>query len=230
MQTPSRPLPIALAAFLALALLFLTTATSPAAPADEIRRAVLASGAATVETASPAQFTKAFSAVLTKVKEANRPQYLSAAIALRPDLAPQITAAAVRAHGSSSGGSGGAGDCSWVGPLIQAAIAAAPGAKDAIIAAASGAAPGAGPCILAAAGESGNQTAFLRPHGIDAGNINSTSLGSINPANFSGQANIQSPAQAQITVCHDGTSLTLATAEAEAHIRNHPGDHIGACQ
>jgi hypothetical protein len=111
---------------------------------------------------------------------------------MRPDLAPQITVAALRAYRS-----GGKEiiekqvSCDWVDPIIRAAILAAPSAKDAIIQAAIAAEPYARECILAAAGQAPAE-AFLRPPGIDVGNVNSAITGTINPANL-GQGGIVSP-------------------------------------
>ncbi len=198
-----------------------------AAPADEINRAVAAGGAANAESASAAQFIKAFSAVLTRVNESKFPQYVTSAINLRPDLAPQITVAALRAHRPSPNGTE---DCNWVAPIIRAALAAAPNAKDEIVRAAVRAEFTAKECILAAAGVTEEtKTAFYRPPGVDAGNINSSALGTINPGNISGQANVQSGNQERVTICHNGNTLTLPRPAAEAHIRNHPTDRLGPC-
>ena len=212
----------------AVTLFCLNTANLTAAPADEISRAVSASGASNLAAATPAQFVKAFSATLTRVKDDRLPQYVTAAIGLRPDLAPQITAAAFRAHRYDSKDS----SCNWVDPIVRAAIAAAPDAKAEIVRAALEADPAARECIFAAAGmrDGGTQTAFFRPAGVDAGNINSASLGTINPGNFSGQGNVQSGNQERVTICHNGETLTLPRPAAEAHIRNHSGDRLGPCQ
>jgi hypothetical protein len=163
-----------------------------AAPADTICHAVAAGGAAKIETATPPQFVRAFAAVLMRVPEPDRPPYLTAAIRLRPDLAPQITVAALRAHEKDSQNS-----CNWTDAIIRAAIAAAPAAKEAIVLAALEAEPYARACILAAAGiEKGDRLfAFFRPPGVDAGNINSSSIGTINPGNLSAQGNEISPSR-----------------------------------
>lgn len=138
--------------------------------------------------ATPGQFIKAYRAVLTRVKEEKRCLYITAAIKLRADLAPQITAATLRAHQLATKDA-----CDWVDPLIRCAIAAAPNDKAAIVKAALEAEPYARECILAAAGMGdGSQTAFLRPPGVDAGNINSTAIGTINPGNL-GQGNVVTP-------------------------------------
>ncbi len=192
MNTPlTRKFSLSAACVAALSVACFFQSIASAAPADEINRAVSARGAAT-ESASAAQFIKAFSAVLTRVNESKFPQYVTSAISLRPDLAPQITVAALRAHRPSANGTG---DCNWVTPIINAALAAAPAAKDAIVRAAVQAESNAKECILAAAGVSGDdsQMAFLRPPGVDAGNINSTAIGTINPGNISNQGAPVSP-------------------------------------
>lgn len=160
-----------------------------AAPADEIRAAVLAGGAASVEAATPTQFSRAYTAVLSRVEERNYCAYLSAALGLRPDLAARLTAVTLRAHQPRVDE-----DCDWASPIVRCALAAAPDARDAIVRASLESAPAARECILAAAGiDDGVQPVVFRPPGIDAGNINSTALGTINPGNFSRQGNVISP-------------------------------------
>ena len=194
-----------------------------AQPSDEIRRAVAAAGAPSVSQALADTFLHAFSSVLVRSRGRDVPAYVSAAIEMRPDLAPQITVAALRAY-RPSGKKGGEQvvSCDWVDPIIRAAIAAAPSQADAIVRAAIDAQPYARECILAAAGMSnrfaytkrsdGKQvisgkeevgkevlqpepcppSAWLRPPGIDVGNVNSAIVGTINPANL-GQGGIVSP-------------------------------------
>lgn len=207
-----------------LGALCLSIAPVHAAPADEITAAVLASGASSVESATPVQFTRAYSSVLTRVPERKHCEYLTAAIRLRPDLAGGITAATLRAHRP-----GVDDDCNWVNPVIRCALAAAPSAREAIVRASIDLLPEARECILAAAGMDDGQFVSFRPPGVDAGNINSTALGTINPGNFSGQGNVVSPGQERVTICHNGTTLVLPRPAAEAHIRNHPGDTLGPC-
>ena len=196
-----------------------------AQPSDEIRRAVAAAGTPSVSQAPPDTFLHAFSSVVVRAR-GNVAAYVAAAISMRPDLAPQITVAALRAY-RPSGKKGGEQvvSCDWVDPIIRTAIAAAPSAKVAIVLAAIAAEPYARECILAAAQMSdkdlrlaytrrsdGKQvidgkevltpkeapcpecppSAWLRPPGIDVGNVNSSIVGTINPANL-GQGGIVSP-------------------------------------
>src|SRR6266567_8476757 len=195
-----------------------------AQPSDEIRRAVAAAGAPSVSQAPPDTFLHAFSSVLVRSRGRDVPAYVSAAVTMRPDLAPQITVAALRAH-RSGGKKGGEQvvSCDWVDPIIRAAVAAARSQADAIVRAAIDAQPYARECILAAAGMSNRfaytkrsdgkevisgkeqvgkevlnpcpecpPSAWLRPPGIDVGNVNSSIVGTINPANL-GQGGIVSP-------------------------------------
>ena len=197
-------------------------ASSIAAPADDIQRAVATAGASSVSAAPADVFLHAFSSVVVRAR-GNVAAYVAAAISMRPDLAPQITVAALRAY-RPSGKKGGEQvvSCDWVDPIIRAAIAAAPSQADAIVRAAIDAQPYARECILAAAGTSNRvaytkrsdgkevidgkevltpkeapcpecpPSAWLRPPGIDVGNVNSSIVGTINPANL-GQGGIVSP-------------------------------------
>jgi hypothetical protein len=207
----------------ATVVLAIVASSIQAAPSDEIQRAVARSGAPSVSAAPPDVFLHAFSSVVVRAR-GNAAAYVAAAIAMRHDLAPQITVAALRAY-RSSGKKGGQQvvSCDWVDPIIRAAIAAAPSAADAIVRAAIDAQPYARECILAAAGMSNRvaytkrsrsdgkeviggkevvgreeapcpPSAYLRPPGIDVGNVNSSIIGTINPANL-GQGGIVSPEQ-----------------------------------
>lgn len=200
-----------------------------ASSTEEISRAVAIASAADVQTATPAQFVQAFTSVLLRLKEGKSLQYTTAAIKLRPDLAPQITVAALRAY--QPDGKEIVSSCSWVDAIIRNAIAAAPEAKAAIVRAAVEFQPAARDCILAAAGiDNGTEFAFFRAPRIDAGDAASGGIGTINPANLSGQGNTVSENQERETVCHRGTTLVLPHSAAEAHLHNHPGDYLGACR
>jgi len=173
-----------------------------------------------VSQASTDGFLHAFSSVLVRSRGSDLPAYVSAAVTMRPDLAPQITVAALRAYRPSGKEGGKQVSCDWVDPIIRTAIAAAPSQADAIVLAAIDAKPYARECILAAAGKDlrfaytrrsdgkevigkeqvGKEeiappcppSAWLRPPGIDVGNVNSSIVGTINPANL-GQGGIVSP-------------------------------------
>jgi hypothetical protein len=210
-------------AVVATVVLSIVASSIQAAPSDEIQRAVAKSGAPSVSAASPDAFLHSFSSVVVRAR-ANTAAYVAAAIAMRHELAPQITAAALRAYRTSKE-DGNQVSCDWVDPIIRTAIAAAPSQTAAIVLAAIDAKPYARECILAAAGMSDKDlrfaytkrsdgkevisgkeevgkevlqpepcppSAWLRPPGIDVGNVNSSIVGTINPANL-GQGGIVSP-------------------------------------
>ena len=212
-------------AVVATVVLSIVASSIQAAPSDDIQRAVAKAGAPSVSAASPDVFLHAFSSVVVRAR-GNAAAYVAAAIAMRHDLAPQITVAALRAY--RTGGTkviGKEGSCDWVDPIIRTAIAAAPSQAVAIVLAAIDAAPYARECILAAAKMSDKdlrlaytrrsdgkevvggkevitpkeapcpqcpEEVYLRPPGIDVGNVNSSIVGTINPANL-GQGGIVSP-------------------------------------
>jgi hypothetical protein len=199
-----------------------------ASPSDEISRAVLAAGAASVTQADASTFIQAFSSVVVRAKTKDIAAYVTAAIKLRPDLAGQITVAALKAHRRNVNDV----SCDWVDPIIRAAILAAPDAKQAIARAAIQADPWARECILAAAGlNRETETAFFRPPGVDAGNVNGAAIGTINPSNIGsgGQGNVNTPENDRVTICHNGQTIVVSREGAENHLRNHPTDHLGPC-
>jgi hypothetical protein len=67
-----------------------------AAPTDEIIRAVSVHGVSDVSQASAKQFSKAFFAVALRVDPDDLPNYVDAAVKLRPDLAPTAVAIALK--------------------------------------------------------------------------------------------------------------------------------------
>ena len=195
-----------------------------AQPSDEIRRAVAAAGTPSVSQAPPDTFLHAFSSVVVRAR-GNAAADVAAAIAMRPDLASQITVAALKAYRTGRNKViGQEGSCDWVDPIIRTAVAAAPSQAVAIVLAAIAAQPDARECILAAARMSDKDlrlaytrrdgkevidgkevltpkeapcpecapSYWLRPPGIDVGNVNSSIVGTINPANL-GQGGIVSP-------------------------------------
>ena len=212
-------------AVVATVVLSIVASSIQAAPSDDIQRAVAKAGAPSVSAASPDVFLHAFSSVVVRAR-GNAAAYVAAAIAMRHDLAPQITVAALRAY--RTGGNKGVGkeaSCDWVDPIIRTAIAAAPSQAVAIVLAAIDAQPYARECIIAAAKMSDKdlrlaytrrsdgkevvggkeviapkeapcpqcpEEVYLRPPGIDVGNVNSSIVGTINPANL-GQGGIVSP-------------------------------------
>jgi hypothetical protein len=146
-----------------------------ATPSDEISRAVSTSGGPSVEKASTHQFVNAFSAVLTRTKSKDVPGYVSSAVKLRRDLAPQITVAAINVARPTETKVDAKSPCDWVEPILRAATDAAPDGKDAIARAVIAADPDLRDCIVEAPGEG------------PAGALNSNrALGTINPSNTRG--------------------------------------------
>jgi hypothetical protein len=195
-----------------------------AQPSDEIQRAVAAAGAPGVSQAPAETFLHAFSSVVVRARgnvAAYVAAAISMRTDLAPQI---TVAALRAYRPSGKKGGEQVVSCDWVDPIIRAAIAAAPSQADAIVRAAIDAQPYARECILAAAGMSnrfaytkrsdGKQvisgkeeispkeapcpecppSAWLRPPGIDVGNVNSSIVGTINPANL-GQGGIVSPEQ-----------------------------------
>ncbi len=178
---------------------------SPSSASEEISRAVIAAGAASVKQADASTFIQGFSSVVIRPKCTDIARYVTAAVKLRPDLAAQIAVAALKAHRRN----GSDLSCECVDPIIRAAVAAAPDAKKAIVRTALAAEPWAKECIWAAsgmsrdemafiwaaAGMSGDETAFFRPPGVDAGNVNGSAIGTINPGNIGagGHGNVNTP-------------------------------------
>ena len=185
----------ALSFFMIVTLGSLCVSSGLAAPQEEIQNAVIAGGSASVDEATAPQFIMAFSSVAVHVKKQTLTENLTAGIKLRGDLAPEITVAALRVQRTRQDFKDGPDACLWVDSIIRAAILAAPSQKRAIVHAAVEADPAARECIFAAARMSDgiNATAFFRPSGVDAGNIDSSTTGTINPGNFSGHGDIVSP-------------------------------------
>jgi hypothetical protein len=129
-----------------LALAVFTGSSVYASPATEITRAVNVAGGTDVQQAMPSTFMQGFNAAIIRVKQAEAPLYVSAAIKMRSDLAAQITVAALNARRNDRH------SCEEISAIIKAAIAAAPNSRYAIARAALAALPGFRQCILAAVG------------------------------------------------------------------------------
>jgi len=144
----------------------------------ELARAVSASGAPSIDAATPEQFMAAFSSLLVRYPQAEICDFVATAVRLRPDLADRIVVAAVTTGRPVRGYSkdykqpvGKEMPCDWVQCIVDAAIAANPRMADQIINAVITAAPMLRECI----GEPcypANQ--FIPPYIIAP----------INPANF----------------------------------------------
>jgi hypothetical protein len=134
------------ASIFALALALFAAQSAFASPTTEIARAVNVTGGADVKHAGPSTFMQGFNAVIIKVKQAETPLYVSAAVKMRPDLAPRITVATLNARGRDRH------SCEDINAIIKPAIAAAPDSRYAITRAVLAARPTSRQCILQAAG------------------------------------------------------------------------------
>ena len=123
------------------------SASSIAAPQDEITEAVISGGATNTANASRAVFLQAFTAVAVRVKQRDLPEYAAAAIQVRPDVAAKIVANTVRIMGRHNREV----SCAAVARLVSVTIAANPDSAVTIAAAAIKAKPHLSSCIIAAA-------------------------------------------------------------------------------
>jgi hypothetical protein len=203
-----RPFNFVLLAVCGVALL---TTSAFANPAEEIIRAVAASGMSDVSQASPRQFTKALNAVALRVPPRQLPEYVVAAIHLRPELAPNIVAVAIKAAVRNLEGKPEV-LCRMIERIVAAGIVANPDAADWIVrastsaapewrkwivAAAIAAAPNAKEAIVEAAKSKTVPLAFLNVSENPVSGF-SFSSATLNPASISdlaGDGNVNSPEQ-----------------------------------
>lgn len=145
----------------AFALALLAAQSAFASPTIEITRAVNVAGGADVKHAAPSIFMQGFNAVIIKVKQPEAPLYVSAAVKMRPDLAPPITVATLNARVRDRH------RCKDISAIIKAAVAAATDSRYAITRAVLAAQPTSRQCILQAAGisEKDLRVAYTRRSG-----------------------------------------------------------------
>ena len=130
----------------ALALL-LPAASSFAAPGDEIKAAIVAGGAPDISHAPRDIFVRGFTAVVLRVKQRDLPDYVAAAIQMRPDLTRKIVAAAIKVMARQDRGF----TCAAFARMISVAVAANPDYAITIAKAAIQARPELASCIIDAA-------------------------------------------------------------------------------
>ena len=164
---------------------------------DDLVRALAASGA-TIDNATPEQFLAAFDSLIVRADPHTVCALVGRAARARPDLADRIAVAAITSARPVRGYSkdfkqpvGKEIPCEWVQCILQAAIAADPGAEKQIMDAALAAAPMLRDCILAVTPCPG-QNAFVQPYVIAP----------INPSNF--KPPVVSPEQPVTTNHGDG--------------------------
>ena len=184
-------------------------------PNEEITRAIEANGVSDVSQARARQVVKAFSAVTFRVQPRDLPDYVIGAINLRPDLAPNIVAVAVKAAVKRANAKPEL-RCAMIERIVAAAIAANPQAAVSIAKAAVAAAPTLRRCVITAAIAAAPQAreqiveaasanavplAFLTFSYSDAGGFSSWS-GTLNSANIFDVGNsggvVISPEQPQL--------------------------------
>lgn len=188
----------------------LVVASAFATPAEEISRAVAVTGVADVGAAHPKQFLKAFSAVALRAQPRELPNYVHAAVNLRPELAPNIVAVAIKTAVKNSETKPGP-LCLLIDRIIRAAIAGNPEAVIAIVKAAASASPELRHCtvnaaismipgerdaIIQAANARALPFAFLTFSAAGHSGFSFTAP-TLNPANISdlGESNVNSPEQ-----------------------------------
>lgn len=182
-----------------------------ATPAEEIIRAVAANGISDVSQARPRQFVKAFNAIALRSPPRDLPDYVTAAINLRPDVAPNVVAIAIKAA-VKKWEAKPAALCGMIDRIVKAAIAAnrdaavsiakaaastAPESRHCVVEAAVAAAPEAKDAIVEAAGARTLPFAFLTFSATDTSGF-SFSAATLNPANISdlgANGNVNSPEQ-----------------------------------
>jgi hypothetical protein len=181
-----------------------------ATPAEEISRAVAVQGVADMSMAQPKQFLKAFTAITLRTQPRVLPEYVIAAINVRPELAPNIVAVAIKAAVKNLEDKPSA-LCSMIDRIVRAAIAANPEAMVAVVRAAVSASPQLRHCvvngaisaspmardaIVQAATPRAVPFAFLTFSASDSSGFSFTAA-TLSPANISdlGGSNVNSPEQ-----------------------------------
>jgi hypothetical protein len=187
------------------------TASAFATPAEEITGAVAVNGASDVSQSPSRQFVKAFNAVALRISARALPEYVAAAIKLRPGLAPNIVAVAIKAAVKNSE-SKPETLCGLIQQIVKVAIAASPDAAASItragvsaspdsrrwiLEAAVSAAPDNKDAIVEAANVRTQPFAFLTFSATDLSGFSFTPA-TLNPANISdlgGATSVNSPEQ-----------------------------------
>jgi hypothetical protein len=172
---------------------------------------VTVTGAADVSQARPRQFVKAFTAIALRVPPREVPDYVIAAINLRPDLAPNVVGVAIKSAVKNSEANPAA-LCAMIERIVRAGItanpdaavsitkaasAASPELRRCIVEAAIAAAPGARDAIAHAAIAMAQPFAFLTFSATDSSGFSFTAA-TLSPANISnlgGDGNVNSPEQ-----------------------------------
>jgi hypothetical protein len=125
----------------------LPTASSFATPADDIKAAIVAGGAPDISHAPRDIFLRGFTVVALRVKPRDLPDYVAAAIQMRPDFTRKIMFAALKIMARQDRRL----NCATVARMISVAVAVNPDYAVAIAKAAIQARPELASCVIAAA-------------------------------------------------------------------------------
>lgn len=156
---------------------------------------------------SKAQFLKALPDAIKQFRQVAS-QLSGGATIARKEWARDILREAFKVVGS---------DCGMRGRILQSIIAADPEEAAAFTELAIGLGPEcAGAFGGGGAPEKGSGN-YGSPPTLDFGNPPGLNFGG------GGQGNV-------VAICHNGRTIFVSPAGAEAHLRNHPGDTLGACQ
>ena len=128
----------------------LLRASAFATPTDEISRAVAANGVSDISQVRPRHFVKAFNAVALRISPRELPEYVAAAINLRPDLAPAVVAVAIKAAVKNWEAKPEM-LCGMIERIVKVAIVASPDTATSIAKAGASASPDLRRCIVEAA-------------------------------------------------------------------------------
>jgi hypothetical protein len=188
------------------------SASAFATPTEEISNAVAVNGVSDVSKTRPRQFVKAFNAVALRIPPRDLPDYVAAAINLRPDLAPNVVAVAIKAAVKNSEAKPEA-LCGIIERIVKVAIAGAspetapsiatagvsvsPDLRRCIVDAAVSAAPDSKDAIAEATSARTLPFAFLSFSAADLNGF-SFAAATLSPANISdlgGDASVNSPEQ-----------------------------------
>jgi hypothetical protein len=160
----------------------------------------------TVETAGKAEFLTALCRAVQR-HHAAAPAIVSFAVDAHTDWQRDIMRTAFRCIGTD--------DCRFLGRVLRAVISGHPDDANALTQLAIELAPS---CSDAFGGGNGG--------GDNGGNFENAPM-NLNPPPGSiggggGQGNV-------IAICHNGHTIFVSPQGAENHLRNHPGDRLGAC-
>ncbi|HEY2139968.1 MAG TPA: hypothetical protein VGH00_07805 [Chthoniobacterales bacterium] len=187
------------------------TASALATPAEEITSALAVNGPSDASQTRAREFVKAFNAVALRISPRALPEYVAAAINLRPALAPNIVAVAIKAAVKNLEAKPDAlfrliqqivkvavaANPDTAASITRAAVSVSPDSRRCILEAAVSAAPDNKDAISEAANLRTQPFAFLTFSASDLSGFSFTPA-TLNPANISdlgGDTSVNSPEQ-----------------------------------